>query len=92
MNENDAVVARQDKIRIPRQLTNVQAISKAKTMDHSANDHLRLCVLAANARHIQRALFAGHHIAHALPKVAFTCVMNSSTDKIRSRRPFGYTS
>lgn len=58
MNEYDAVMARQDKIRIARQLTNVQAISKAKTMDHSANDHLRLCVFAPNARHVKCTLFA----------------------------------
>jgi hypothetical protein len=51
VNEDARTELRQDDIGSPVEITNVQAISKAKAMEEPAHCQLRLGILAPNARH-----------------------------------------
>jgi len=65
VNENHPSFGAKHKIGSTRQPTAVQPIPKPHRINDPSNEEFRLRVLAADAAHVEAALFSGQNVRHA---------------------------
>jgi hypothetical protein len=65
VHEDDRMARRENEVRFAREIAAVKPIAKAKRVNETANEHFRLSVFSANARHALAAGTFGKRIGHA---------------------------
>lgn len=85
MYEDYCAPPREHKIRLPRKIFSVQAVSIPKTVSKPTYKHFGLCTAASNARHIGATAFRGQFV-HLIYVVRFPQKVNL----IQGQRLEGY--
>lgn len=79
VDENDGLVLRQYNIRISRQFSDLNPIAQTAREKILPHNHLRLCILSLDSRHIPAPLFGCLNISHIVTTKLITILLFVNT-------------
>jgi len=72
VHEDDLTTGRKNQVWFSRKFARVQTVSVARSVKEPAHKHFGRRVAAANAGHVEPALFRGEHVCHGSAKASLT--------------------